>query len=127
MTGVDRGVAPRPRWADLVDTDGDAGDDPTTLSLEELIEEADAICVSVRMEGGGSAYVAMQPRDTVSDLNLWIEKTQGLRRNSFALSHNGHSPPANGDPRARLRAAPDQSGRGRVASGDAPSALQFSR
>ena len=71
-----------------MDTDGDAGDDPTTLSLEELIEEADAICVSVRLEGGGSAYVAMQPLDTVGDLNHWIEKTQGLRRNSFALSHD---------------------------------------
>ena len=81
MSGV--GDAPRPRWADLDD------DDPTTLSLEEFIEEADALCVSVRLEDGGSVYVAMQPRDTVGDLNLWIEKTQGLWRNSFALSHNG--------------------------------------
>ena len=89
MTGVGRGVVPRPRWADLVDTDGGAGDDPTTLSLEELIEEADDICVSVRLDDGGSVYVAVQPRDTVGDLNLWIEKTQGLRCNSFALSRNG--------------------------------------
>jgi hypothetical protein len=51
-----------------VDTDGDAGGDPTALNLEELTEETDAICVSVRMEGGGSIYVAMQPRDTVGHL-----------------------------------------------------------
>ena len=73
MTGVDRGLT-RLRWVDLVDCDG---------------EEAGDVCVTVRLEGGGSAYVVMESRDSIADLNLWIEKAQGLPRNSFALSHDG--------------------------------------
>ncbi len=50
---MDRGIAPRTRRADPMDTDGEAtGGDPATLSLEELTKLADAICVSVRLEGG---------------------------------------------------------------------------
>ena len=74
MTGVDRGVT-RPRWADLVDSDGEAA--------------AGDVCVTVMLECGGRAYVVMESRDTIADLNVWIEKSQGLPRNSFALSHDG--------------------------------------
>ena len=64
------------RWADLsdseasdqldelIDADSDAGDDHDEL-----------IVVTVHVEDGGSVYVAMQPRDAVGDLSLWIEKT----------------------------------------------------
>ncbi len=65
----------RVRWADLAD-DSEVGEDPASLSLEELIEEANAIS-TVRMEEGRRVYVARQPRDTVGRLCSNIEEVKG--------------------------------------------------
>ena len=77
MIGADIGTV-RPRRVDLVDE----------VEVEEEEEEED-VCVTVRLPSGSSAYVVMEVRDTVADLNTWIEKTQGMPRDSFVLSHNG--------------------------------------
>ena len=78
------------RWADLSDSEASDQLDELIGADSEGSDDHDELTVAtVRVEDGGSVYVAMQPRDTVGDLNLWIEKTQGLLRNSFALSHNG--------------------------------------
>ena len=80
MTGVDRGVVGRARWADLSDYDEE--------EKNELIDASDTVVVVLRSVYG-SACVAMRPEDTVESLNLWLEKTKGIKRNSFVLSHNG--------------------------------------
>ncbi len=55
------------RWADIVD---------------ELF-------VTVRLPGGKSTSVTMAQNSTISELNQWIEKTEGLLRQSFVLSDEG--------------------------------------
>ena len=82
MIGADIGTV-RPRWVDLADE--------VEAEVEEEEEEEEDVCVTVRLPSGSSAYVVMEARDTVADLNAWIEKSQGLPRNSFALSHDGQS------------------------------------
>ena len=56
------------RWADIVD--------------EELF-------VTVRLPGGKGTHVSMERNSTISELNVWIETTQGLPRSSFVLSDEG--------------------------------------
>ncbi len=53
------------RWADIAD--------------EEVF-------VTVRLPGGKSTSVTMERNSTISELNQWIETTQGLPRQSFVLS-----------------------------------------
>ena len=72
---MDKGVV-RPRWTDVTDD-------------EEVGGEEEDVCVTVRLPSGDSEYVVMEARDTVPDLSVWIEKTLGLSRTSFVLSHNG--------------------------------------
>ncbi len=60
------------RWADIVDE-----------------EEQQNIFVTVRLPGGKSTYVMMERNSTISELNMWIETTQRLHRNSFVLSDEG--------------------------------------
>ena len=115
MTGVDRGVI-RPRWADLVDSDGEAA--------------AGDVCVTVRLDGGGSACVVMESRDSIADLNVWIEKnpgiaTQLLRSQPRRAVHRPPSADVYFCPSVCI--APRLPNQGRPASGDAPDALQFSR
>ena len=55
------------RWADIVD--------------EEVF-------VTVRI-GGKSTHFPMAQNSTISELNQWIEKTEGLPRSSFVLSDEG--------------------------------------
>ena len=67
MIGADTGIV-RPRWVDLAD------------EVEaEVEEEEEDVCVTVRLPSGSSAYVVMEARDTVADLNIWIEKHRGCR------------------------------------------------
>ena len=56
------------RWADILD--------------EELF-------VTVRLPGGNSTSVTMAQNSAISELNQWIEKTEGLPRQSFVLSDEG--------------------------------------
>ena len=56
------------RWADILD--------------EELF-------VTVRLPDGKSTHVSMAQNSTISELNQWIENTQGLPRQSFVLSDEG--------------------------------------
>ena len=55
------------RWADIVD--------------EEVF-------VTVRIDGKNT-HVSMAQNSTISELNQWIEKTEGLPRQSFVLSDEG--------------------------------------
>ncbi len=80
MVSVNKGVV-RPRWADVT------GDDNADDEAEE--EEEEDVFVSVRLPNSSSAYVAMEARDTVSNLNLWLEKTLGAPGTSFVLRQNG--------------------------------------
>ena len=73
MTGLVDG--PHRRWVDLVD--------------EENEPEEEEVFVTIRLPSGKSTHVVMEARDTVSDLNKWLEKTEGLSLQSFVLSHNG--------------------------------------
>ncbi len=63
--------AARSHWADLEDSH--VGDDPVQLRPEELIDEADAINITIRMEEGRSVCLAMQPRYIVCRLCSYIE------------------------------------------------------
>ena len=56
------------RWADIAD--------------EEVF-------VTVRLPGGKSTHFPMAKNSTISELNQWIEKTEGLPRQSFVLSDEG--------------------------------------
>ena len=56
------------RWADIVD--------------EEVF-------VTVRLPDGKNTHVSMAQNSTISELNQWIEKTEGLPRQSFVLSDEG--------------------------------------
>ncbi len=49
----------------------------------------DEIFVTVRLPDGKSTHVSMAQNSTISELNLWIETTQGLPRSSFVLSDEG--------------------------------------
>ena len=79
-TGVDRGVVGRARWAYLSDYD--------EVEKNELIDASDNTVVVVIRSVYGSACVAMRPEDTVESFNFWLEKTKGIKINSFVLSHN---------------------------------------
>ena len=48
----------------------------------------DEIFVTVRIDGK-STHVSMAQNSTISELNQWIEKTEGLPRSSFVLSDEG--------------------------------------
>ena len=58
----------RPRWADVVD---------------------DGLFVTVRLPSGKTTNVVMENDSLIQDLNKWIEDTEKIPRNSFALSHRG--------------------------------------
>ena len=49
----------------------------------------DEICVTVRLPDGKNTHVSMAQNSTISELNQWIEKTEGLPRSSFVLSDEG--------------------------------------
>ena len=48
----------------------------------------DEIFVTVRIDGK-KTHVSMAQNSTISELNQWIEKTEGLPRQSFVLSDEG--------------------------------------
>jgi hypothetical protein len=48
----------------------------------------DEIFVTVQIDGKNT-HVSMAQNSTVSELNQWIEKTEGLPRQSFVLSDEG--------------------------------------
>ena len=75
MIRVGKGVV-RPRWADVTDDD-------------EVEEEEEDVCITMRLPSGDSTYAVMEACDTIADMNLWIEKTLRMPRTSFVLIHNG--------------------------------------
>jgi hypothetical protein len=62
------------RWADIFD---------------EEEEKNLNIFVTARLPGGKSTHVTMERNSTISELNQWIENTEGLPRQSFVLSDEG--------------------------------------
>ena len=77
MTGFVDGA--HRRWVDLVDEE----------PRENEPEEEEEVFVTIRLPSGQSTYVVMEERDIVSDLNKWLETTEGMPRHSFVFSHNG--------------------------------------
>ena len=55
----------------------------------DIVDEEPNIFVTVRLPGGKSTYVTMERESTISELNQWIENTEGLPRSSFVLSDEG--------------------------------------
>jgi hypothetical protein len=55
----------------------------------DIADEEPNIFLTVRLPGGKSTHVSMERNSTVSELNQWIEKTEGLPRQSFVLSDEG--------------------------------------
>jgi hypothetical protein len=55
----------------------------------DIVDEEPNIFVTVRLPGGKSTYVTMERESTISELNQWIENTEGLPRQSFVLSDEG--------------------------------------
>ena len=55
----------------------------------DILDEEPNIFLTVQLPGGKSSRVSMERNSTVSELNVWIEKTQGLPRQSFVLSDEG--------------------------------------
>ena len=49
----------------------------------------DEIFVTVRLPDGKITSITMAQNSTISELNQWIEKTEGLPRSSFVLSDEG--------------------------------------
>ncbi len=54
------------------------------VDCEDEAEEED-VCITV----GRSIYLVTEASDTVADLSLWSEKTQGMPHKSCVLSHGG--------------------------------------
>ena len=72
-------VVERVRWADLSDDEDNSA---------ELHQPGDIIVVIRGFEDGTAEIAAMRGDQTINDLNLHIERRQGLRRSSFVLKHN---------------------------------------
>ena len=63
-----------PRWADISD---------------ESESEDEGTFVTVRLPDGRSTHVVMEAGALIGELNQWIQDTEGIHRNSFALSCRG--------------------------------------
>ena len=55
----------------------------------DIVDEEPNIFVTVRLPGGKCTHVTMERNSTISELNQWIENTEGLPRQSFVLSDEG--------------------------------------
>ena len=55
----------------------------------DIVDEEQNVFVTVRLPGGKSTHVMMERNSTISELNQWIENTEGLHRQSFVLSDEG--------------------------------------
>ena len=64
------------RWADIVDE-------------SESESEDEGVFVTVRLPNGRSTHVVMEVGASIGELNQWIQDTEGIHRNSFALSYRG--------------------------------------
>ena len=62
----------RIQWADVVDSES----------------EDEGVFVTVRLPGNRSTHVVMERQSTISDLNQWIENTEGIPKQSYVLAHN---------------------------------------
>ena len=65
------------RWADIAD------------ESEENESEDEGVFVTVRLPNGRSTHVVMEAGALIGELNQWIQDTEGIHRNSFALSCRG--------------------------------------
>ena len=72
-------VVERVRWADLSDDEDHSA---------ELYQSGDVLVVIRGFEDGTAEIAAMRGDQTTNDLNLHIERKQGLRRSSFDLKRN---------------------------------------
>ena len=72
-------VVERVGWADLSDDED---------KFADLYQTGDVIMVIRGFEDGTAEIAAMRGDQTINDLNLHIERKQGLRRTSFVLKHN---------------------------------------
>ena len=72
-------VVERVRWADLSDNEDNSA---------ELYQSGDIIVVIRGFEDGTAAIAATRGDQTINDLNLHIERRQGLWRSTFVLKHN---------------------------------------
>ena len=72
-------VVERVRWADLSDVED---------SSAQVYQPGDVIVVIRGFEDGTAEIAAMRGDQTINDLNLHIERKQGLRMSSFVLKHN---------------------------------------
>ena len=61
-----------PRWADISDESEDEG-----------------TFVTVRLPDGRSTHVVMEAGALIGELNQWIQDTEGIHRQTFALSCQG--------------------------------------
>ena len=71
-------VVERVRWADLSDDEDNSA---------ESYQPGDIIVVIRGFEDGTAEIAAMRGDQTINDLNLHIERKQGLRRSQFVLKH----------------------------------------
>ena len=55
----------------------------------DIADEEPNIFLTVRLPGGKSTHATMDPESTISELNQWIENTEGLPRDAFVLSDEG--------------------------------------
>jgi len=72
-------VVERVRWAELSDDEDNSAD---------LHQPGDIIPVIRGFADGTAEIAAMRGDQTINDLNLHIERKQGLRRSQFVLKHN---------------------------------------
>ena len=67
----------RIQWADVVDSES----------------EDEGVFVTVRLPGNRSTHVVMERQSTISDLNQWIENTEGIPKQSYVLARGNNPNP----------------------------------